>query len=648
LSAGAPAEASRAARLALAAATLAWAAHRALFPLAETDLFFHLKLGELIVARHAIPFRNLFSFTYPAHPDPDLAWAFQVTVALLYRAGGFAAIVVGKTVAVTVAVGLLWAACRRRGASALATALALTAAVEAARPRLVERPHLVTFVGIGALVLLLGEIERRRARLWWWLPLLTFVWAQFHAGVFFCPLVLAGYLLGAWLEGAPSDQIGWQIDWQIDWRRSLPSLALCVLALFATPAGGRLPHYLVWHTGLGATRVIDEFRHADAWNDPWFFALAALAAASVVARGWRRELRQWLPIALVALLAWRSVRFVAEWALLAAPLYAEGLDRALARLLPRIAAAQLTAWTAALALVATITLSRLADAQPPRLAADVVPFDAIDFVTQTGLRQRMFHDLDVGCYLLWEGWPRWQVFEDARLPAYPDELHRALDQTALDAPAFDALLARYGVDAALVSEPGTNRRAGSFDPAEWALVWRRPSALVLARRTLAHRALIAKHEIPLRARFDYAEGTRFEPLPTPPEHSPVGRCEWDRRLAQALDDDGDPERALDARADALERACLGDQEAAQTRFLLGARLQRNGQLERASAEYDRALALAPTHAGALINRGWARLRTDPRAAQADFQRALPLAPARAAEIKGALRLLDAAPLGQPR
>jgi hypothetical protein len=78
-------------RPALVLVALAFVAHRCLTPLAETDLFFHLKLGDLIRERHAIPFRNLFSFTYPDHDDPDLAWGFQVAVSWLYALGGFPA-----------------------------------------------------------------------------------------------------------------------------------------------------------------------------------------------------------------------------------------------------------------------------------------------------------------------------------------------------------------------------------------------------------------------------------------------------------------------------------------------------------------------------------------------------------------------------
>ncbi len=584
---------------------LVWAAHRALFPLSETDLFFHLKLGDLIVATRHIPFRNLFSFTYPQHPDPDLAWAFQVLVSLVYRVGGFGAIVIVKTLLVVAATALVWLACRRRGLGAAATAIALVMAIETARPRLVERPHLVTFVGIGALSWLLARIEDEPRR-WWWLPPLALVWAQFHAGVFFCAVILAGWCAGAALERTPAP-----------WRRVGAVAALTVAALFATPAGARLPSYLLWHTGLGATRIIDEFRHADAWNDPWFFVLLALCLATAIARRPRRW-RELLPIAVTAWLAWRSVRFVAELAFLAAPLVADGVDRLLRAHAPRLAAARAVAVALAGALVFVVAAERAADPEPPRLAADVVPFDAIDFVTTTGLRRRMFHDLDVGCYLAWEGWPRWQVFEDARLPAYPDDFHRAMDGTPNDPPAFDALLRRWDVDAALIVEPGINRRSGSFDPDEWALVWRARNALVFARRTPAHAALIAAREIPLRMTFRWADGMHTAPLAAPPPRSPVGRCEWDRRLAAVLDGDADVDGALDARADALAHDCLSPAEEADARFYLGARWQRAGELARAAAEYDRVLALHPDDARARLNRAWALFPDEMRRAIRDL------------------------------
>ena len=99
------------------------------------------------------------------------------------------------------------------------------------------------------------------------------------------------------------------------------------------------------------------------------------------------------------------------------------------------------------------------------------------------------------------------------------------------------------------------------------------------------------------------------PLVAPPPRSPVPRCQWDRRLVAVLEGDGDIERALDARADALDHGCLSPRDEADARFYLGARLQRAGELARAVAEYDRVLALRPDDARA---RAQPRLGARPR------------------------------------
>jgi hypothetical protein len=605
-------------------AVLAFAAHRALVPMGETDLFFHLKIGQLILERHTIPFRNLFSFTFPDHPDPDLSWGFQVLVALLFRAGGFAAIVLAKAALFVSAVALCWRACRRSGASPLGTAAAMVLVVLAAEQRLVERPHLVTFVGLGLLLLLLAAVEAGRGRVLWLLPPLALGWANFHAGVFFAPLVVGLFALGAALDGMRHDPSPAAQPATV--RRATATAVLAAAAMLLTPAGSRILPYLAWHTGVGSSRDIEEFRHVEAWSDPFYFVQVAICAITFLGAFRRLPLRHLLPLLVTGALAARSVRFVAEWALLAAPVVAIGLTRALAPL-GRAHRPLVHAGAAAL-LVAAIVVERRGHPLELGLLPEVAPRPAIAFVTAHGLRERMYHDLDVGCYLLWEGWPRFQVFQDARLPAYPHSFHRALDQTPLDPAAFDALLTGYGVDAALLAEPGINIRAGSFDPERWALVYRAADALVFARRVPRHRAVIAEYEIPLRVRSSYTEGSRVEPLLAPPAASPVTPCPWQLRLGDALEGEGQLEGALDARERALAGGCLPARDEPWVRFHLGARHQRAGRLAQAIAEYDRVLALSPQHVDALTNRGFARLHSDPAGARADFEQALRLEPGR--------------------
>ena len=60
---------------ALSSALLLFVAGRCLVPMDETDLFFNLRLGEIVLHDHAVPRTNLLSFTYPDAPrrQPGLA-----------------------------------------------------------------------------------------------------------------------------------------------------------------------------------------------------------------------------------------------------------------------------------------------------------------------------------------------------------------------------------------------------------------------------------------------------------------------------------------------------------------------------------------------------------------------------------------------
>ena len=97
------------------AGLLLFVAGLCLAPMAESDLFFRLKVGEEILRSGAIPRHNLFSFTFRDHPHLDPAWLFDVGVAALHRAGGFPAVVVGKTVVVVAVFAGAYLVCRRRG-----------------------------------------------------------------------------------------------------------------------------------------------------------------------------------------------------------------------------------------------------------------------------------------------------------------------------------------------------------------------------------------------------------------------------------------------------------------------------------------------------------------------------------------------------
>ena len=87
-------------------------------------------------ARHSRPTAcrapNLLSFTAPDAPDVNLAWLFQIVLALAHRAGGIAGTVLLKTAFVVTTFAVLFRVALRRGAHPAAAAAALALAAWAA------------------------------------------------------------------------------------------------------------------------------------------------------------------------------------------------------------------------------------------------------------------------------------------------------------------------------------------------------------------------------------------------------------------------------------------------------------------------------------------------------------------------------------
>jgi hypothetical protein len=543
---------ARSQALAALAALLLFVAGRCLVPMDETDLFFNLRLGDLILARHAVPRTNLLSFTYPEARDLNLAWLFQIALALSYRAGGIAATVLLKTTFVLGTWALLFRVALRRGAHPAAAAVALALAAWAAEPRFVERPHLCTFLGLATLLLALERAEAGRPRALTALVPLALVWANANSCFFLAPAVLALYAAGAAI-----DRRG------VDAKRAALIALLLVPFIFATPSGAGALTYIANHWRMPWLRPLQEYRAAS-WplDGPFFFVAAGvLLAAMLPGRRWR-----WLlPAVALGLLGARRIRFVAEFAILGGPIVAVALTelarRAAARLrrpVPLTATVAVTVALGGLTLMPRVSAARHGQhAVDLGLEPDLIPAGAIRFVDDNGLAGRMYNDLEVGSYLTWHWGDRHQVFQDPRINSYPTAFHATLRRDDLSPSEWQTFLDRFAVTAALVSYPDLNPRAALFDPARWALVYRDTDALVFAARRPELAALIARDEIPMAFGFARGEGVTAQALPKRPGGSPNPDCDWQKRVGDVLLELGNEVGARDAYA-AVARApaCL--------------------------------------------------------------------------------------------
>ncbi len=542
--------------LAALAALLLFVAGRCLVPMDETDLFFNLRLGELILQHHAVPRTNLLSFTYPEARELNLAWLFQIVLALAHRAGGIAGTVLLKTTFVLATWALLFRVALRRGAHPAAAAAALALAAWAAEPRFVERPHLCTFLGLAYLLLALERAERGRPRALIALVPLALVWANANSCFFLAPALLALCAAGAALDRRGADS-----------RRAALFALLLAPFVFATPSGAGALTYIANHWRMPWLRPLQEYRAAT-WplDGPFFFVAAGVLLATVLpGRRWR-----WVvPALALGLLGARRIRFVAEFAILGGPILAvmltELASRAAGRLrhppAPLYAVVAVTAALAGLTLMPRLSAARHGERFVELgLEPELIPADAIRFVDDNGLAGRMYNDLEVGSYLTWHWGDRHQVFQDPRINSYPAAFHATLRRDDLSRDDWQAFLDRFGVTAALVSYPQLNPRAALFAPARWALVYRDSDALVFVARRPDFASLIARDEIPMTFTFARASGVSARPLANPrgPGEGPaIADCDWQKRLGDVCLELGDEAGARDAYAAAArDPSCL--------------------------------------------------------------------------------------------
>jgi tetratricopeptide (TPR) repeat protein len=570
-------------------------------PVQETDLYFRMAAGEQFLRTGHLVHRNLFSFTYPDAPYLDSAWLFDAAAAALYRLGGFPAVVIGKTLVVLGIAALAYRVARSLGAGRLAAALVPSLAFFCMRERLVERPHLFSLLGEVALLGLFPSIAKRDRRQWLVLPLVV-LWANLHAGAFLAVVMLGFGAVGVLLD---RQRAHLALRW-------LGFAVASVALLSLSPVGTGIFRYLAFHVGIFDIHPVDEFRGLTWRSDAPFIVFAAASIALLLlsrSQSWRVRAPA---LGLVALAAWH-VRFAADAAIVLAVVAAPALEDLaghLALLRSRLAV------VAFLAVAATVALApRIAEARRGGHFVDVdfdprsQPLAALEFVEQHGLRDHMYNDFETGAYLLWQGYPKYRVFVDPRLPAYPVDFHRLLGRMDISRAEWTSAMDGLGVESALLDYAGINRRAAFWDKAAWALVFRAKDSRVFVRRLPKWKALIARFEIPASFDFTVENGATTLPLPAPPAESPVPACEWQLRLGDLY---FELEGKASARAVAAYRSalgapagCLDPEHELSAASWIGSLDVSAGRFAEALPPLERALAISPEDTALLTNRALA-------------------------------------------
>jgi hypothetical protein len=522
----------------------------------DSDFWWHLRTGQYIVETRSLPVPDPFAYTTATAPfayrGEDVVrhfnltheWLAQALFFIVYRAGGFAGVVMLRALLLAAFCGLAgFVAWRRSGVLDRGWMAGLAAAFVAV-PFALDRPQLFTYLFLALAVAILDS--RRRL---WLLPPLFLIWANCHGGFVLGWVVLAVYcaeaLVARWRNRPLTDE-------RALWVWS----AAAVLASGINPNGFRAVEVLWLYRSSAMQSVLLEWARPALWPPPLFVVLLAGAAGAMA---WARRtvrLVDWLLLAafsLAAFTAARNIIFVAFFA----PVF-------LASYLPwKRALPSLAGWITAMALAIVIFWGIMAGVFFDLRAANWrYPTGAADFLAAHRVSGRMFNTYEYGGYLMWRLWSRERVFIDGR--ALSDKLFDDYGRILYNhddsgGKSAGQLLDQYGIEVIVMNTfeyvTGTMYLLAPSlaDPAqsEWKLVYRDAQALVWMRHPPAGVTVLDSMEV-----FNQMENACSLHVDREPEYP---RCA--RRMAQVFAKMHDFKRAEHWLTEYLDRPHPPDPEA---------------------------------------------------------------------------------------
>lgn len=440
-------------------------------PIWDFDLFWQLKLGQMMLAHHGLLAREPFSAPHLGEPLPALSWLAQIVMAAAFERGGWLGLRLLDALAWLSGFWVVALAARRRGASAAGLCAALVLAFLAAHSFSSVRPQSFALLCFGLLLALVRlDWPARRA-----IPLGALVlvlWQNLHPSVSIAAIAMGALALPGW----------WR--WLHDRAHPLPVvpsvLALIALpAFFVTPDGAGLlaisAHNAAEARGIGVAEWLPLWSPLNAKFAP-LVALAGVAAAMLLVRGRKRldpgEVLVALILGAMTLLA---IRFAVFWAVaLVAP-----LSRAVAP--PAGGDSRVNPPVLIGACLAAVALAQACLASP---FAKQIPTAAISALQREKVAGTVFTD-NYGGPLIFSGAPNWRVAYDGRFWRYSSaewDRFRAIQHGAQGLPEVERACAPVGFLVSTALNPALVRELDASP--EWRRVHldEQSAAFVRARR----------------------------------------------------------------------------------------------------------------------------------------------------------------------
>ena len=440
----------------------------------DVDIFWQLKLGEIILAHGGPISREPFAALHLGEPLPAIGWLAQASMAFVRAIGGWDGLRIYDSLCWLGGFWAVAAACRLRGASRLAVAAALVLPFIAALATASIRPQSYASLCFGLLLALQRLELRPLPAIALGVPLLL-LWQNLHPSV----------SVGALALGIQT-ALG-LLAWLRDRSRPLPIgpaiLSLAAIgAVFVTPDGVSILAISAKNAEMSLAIGASEWRplwiEGNWTNAVPVLAVAIVALYLVLRQQERREPRELLLALGLFILTATAYRFVLFWALALVPVIARAMTRAVTGS-EECGSAQRAA-PRGLAAAAVLFVAAITPIAAPTRFAPTLPLGAIAYLKTLDVHGTIYADFPYGGPVIDAGWPAWHVAYDGRYYRYAREewqYNGGIENGYV--PLVD-VIAKWHPAAFLIQEEHNAPLAGELARSRrWQRVYRGPDGVVV-------------------------------------------------------------------------------------------------------------------------------------------------------------------------
>jgi hypothetical protein len=455
---------------------------------ADPDVWWHLRTGQLIIQNHQVFHSDPYSFTRAGQPWVNHEWLSEILMYGVYRLAGWGGLIVGF--ATIIAVSSLLVYLRSPGRPYVAGIFVVWGAAASA-PIWGVRPQMFSLL-LASLFLLILERSDKHPRLLCWTVPLTLLWVNLHGGYFLGIGLMILFLAGEVMEVAFCCE---------DWTQTAPHLRGLVLALVVclavvplNPNGMRM----YWYP-LETVRSSAIQNYVDEWLSPNFhqakelpFLCMLLATFFVLGISSRRVRARDLLLLLATMgLALRSVRHIPIYVLVAVPILSRSIQSWLeergagSRVGPRASSfwsrrMLVNAAILAAFVVFTMVRARTVISLQSETEAEHFPAKAVSFLERERPPGPLLNNYNWGGYLIGKLYPDSRVFIDGRTDLYGDSFMDDFYATYHLTAAWQGPIQRWQIRAVILP-PDAPLITALRAQAGWKQIYADSQAVILSR-----------------------------------------------------------------------------------------------------------------------------------------------------------------------